>query len=814
MTYQQETDWSAMEKKWQNLWEELGLHRAEDFSDKQKEYLLIEFPYPSGEGLHVGHVKTFTSSDIMARKKRMEGINVLFPIGWDAFGLPTENYAIKTGIHPTEVTKNNIKVFTKQLKTLGLSFDWSREINTSDPAYYKWTQWIFLQLFKAGLAYQAKIPINWCPSCKIGLANEEVVGGKCERCGAKTKRKIIKQWMLKITAYADKLIEGLKEVDFLEEVVSQQINWIGRSEGTNIKFKIKDQESEIEVFTTRIDTIFGVTGLVIAPEHQLLTQLQDKITNWPEVKKYIDQARQKSEMERTQLAKEKTGVEVKGVKLINPVNEREIALWVGDYVIATYGGGAVMMVPAHDQRDFDFAREHGLKIIEVIEPVSDPGAERNQQGKMLEAYQGEGKLINSEQFSGLPSDQARPKITAWLEKKGWGGPAVNYKLRDWVFSRQHYWGEPIPIIHCPKCGAVAIPEGELPLELPHVEKYEPTETGESPLASVTEWVETVCPQCGGPARRETDTMPNWAGSSWYYIRYTDPHNDQTLAETKKMKYWLPVNLYNGGPEHITLHLFYSRFWHKFLYDRGVVPCPEPYAARRTHGMVLGEGGEKMSKSRGNVVNPDDIIKRYNADTLRLYEMFMGPFDQDTPWDPEAVEGIYRFLNRVIKLQERIKKNISSNLERIKHQTIKKVSEDIDQMKFNTAVAALMSFVNDLYKEKEVNKKDYQTLIKLLAPFAPHTAEEIWHRIENAEGKSIFQEPWPKFDPRLATAEEIELIIQINGKVRDKITADPAISEEEAKEKAQQQEKIKKYLAGKKITKIIFVPGKLINFVVH
>ncbi|MGC9049108.1 MAG: leucine--tRNA ligase [Patescibacteria group bacterium] len=857
---------SKIEPKWQKKWEELKLYRAEDFSKKPKQYILIEFPYPSGEGLHVGHIRSYSALDALARKKRMEGYNVIYPIGWDAFGLPTENYAIKKGIHPSKITESNIKTFKRQLKSLGLSFDWSREINTTDPQYYKWTQWIFLQFFKKGLAHQAEMPINWCPSCKIGLANEEVIQGKCERCGSETERKKLKQWMLKITKYADRLIENLKKVDYLEKIKIQQINWIGKSYGTNLEFKIKDSDLKISVFTTRVDTIFGVTAIVLAPEHRLVTENLSLIKNRDEVEKYIKEARKKSDLERTDLAKEKTGVELKGIKAINPVTGKEIPVWVGDYVIATYGGGSVMVVPAHDQRDFEFAERYNLPIIEVIKPIQNHrGAERGANDQLLEAFESDGILVNSGEFSGLTSAEAREKITQWLKEKKLGGPQINYKLRDWIFSRQHYWGEPIPLVFCPNCkdivekanleeilkqaenaeikslttfkiqdfefylgeilnpGWIAIPEEELPVELPYVEKYQPTGTGESPLAQCQDWVKTKCPKCHGPAERETDTMPNWAGSSWYYLAYlmrgVSDNLQFPISRYKKVfEYWLPVDLYNGGMEHTTLHLLYSRFWYQFLFDLGVVPNDEPYARRRSHGMVLGEDGEKMSKSRGNVINPDEMVKKYGADALRVYEMFMGPFDQAISWSTQGLVGVWRFLNRVYSLvnNRQIKTRINKknvNLERIFHQTIKKVGEDLESLHFNTAVAALMSLLNEMEKNRSVlTKAEIEIYLKLLAPFAPHLSEELW-QIIRPKSKSIFLEKWPIYDPELIKEEEIELIIQVNGRIRDKIKTRIDISEQEAKDLALKSKKVQKYLADQEIKKIIFVPKKLINFVI-
>jgi len=808
-----------IEKKWQKKWEKQNLYKAKDFSKKPKQYILVEFPYPSGDGLHVGHIRSYTALDVIARKKRMEGYNVLYPMGWDAFGLPTENYAIKTGVHPRKITQKNIRIFKKQLKSIGFSFDWDREINTTDPNYYKWTQWIFLKLFEKGLAYQSKIPINWCPSCKIGLANEEVIEGKCERCGHQTERKEIKQWMLKITKYADRLIEDLKKVDYLDKIKAQQINWIGKSSGVEIKFKIKISSSqkenpeqqngkykdEIKVFTTRPDTLFGVTALVIAPEHKIIKNYKAQIINYSEVKNYIKQSAKKTEFERTELTKQKTGVELKGIKAINPANNEEIPIWVGDYVIATYGGGAVMVVPAHDKRDFQFAKKYGLKIREVVS-----GGNISK-----EAYVNYGILKNSGRFNGLTSKQAISEITKWLKKKGAGKKITQYKLRDWIFSRQHYWGEPIPIIHCPKCGAVPVPEKNLPVKLPYVKNYQPTKTGESPLANISNWIKVKCPKCGNNARRETDTMPNWAGSNWYFIRYIDPKNDKTLADPKKLKYWLPVDWYNGGMEHTTLHLLYSRFWYKFLFDIGVVPQDEPYKKRTSHGVVLAEDGRKMSKSFGNVINPDDIVKTFGADTLRVYEMFMGPFEQTIMWSMQGVNGVHRFLNRVWKLVSDCLKNKASSKRAIRaiHKLNKKIQEDLETTKFNTAISAFMEFTNfGLENKKEVGKEVIERFLILLAPFAPHISEELWEKLGHKQ--SIFLEKWPKYNPRLAKEESFELVIQINGKVRDKIeSAEISISQAQAEKLALSREKIKKWTKGKKIKKIIFIPKKLINIVI-
>ncbi len=794
---------NKIEKKWQKKWEKQDLYKAEDFSKKPKKYIMVEFPYPSGDGLHMGHLRSYCSLDALARKKRMEGFNVLYPMGWDAFGLPTENYAIKTGIHPAKVTENNIKIFKKQMNSLGLSFDWSREINTSEPKYYRWSQWIFIQLFKKGLAYQSKMPINWCPSCKIGLANEEVIAGKCERCGAQTEKKTIKQWMLKITKYADRLIKDLDKINYLEKIKTQQINWIGKSHGTEFNLQIADSSDKITVFTTRVDTIFGITALIVAPEHPLLEKLTAN-ENKEKIKKYVLDSKKKSEFERTKLEKEKTGV-FTGSYCINPINQEKVPIWVSDYVIATYGGGAVMIVPAHDKRDYQFAKKYGLEIREVIS-----GGNISK-----EPYVNYGKLINSGNFNGLFSKEAIEKITDWLIKNKNGKETTQYKLRDWIFSRQHYWGEPIPIIHCDKCGIVPVPEKSLPVELPHVKKYKPSKTGESPLAKIKKWVNTKCPKCNGPAQRETDTMPNWAGSSWYFLRYIDPNNNKELADFKKLKYWLPVDLYNGGMEHTTLHLLYSRFWHKFLYDIGIVPTIEPYQRRYSHGVVLSGDSRKMSKSFDNVVRPDDVIVHYGADTLRTYEMFMGPFDQMISWSDKGVQGCFRFINKVWQIfSNKEKFNSRSNRELITklHQLIKKVNQDLESMKFNTVIAAFMEFINLWAEENNaLAKKESEMFLKLLAPFAPHIAEELWEQSGNK--KSIFLEKWPKYNKKLIKEETWQLIIQINGKVRDKIEVRQEIPEKKAKEIALSQEKIKKWIDNKEPKKIIYIPNRLVNIVV-
>ncbi len=790
----------GIEPKWQEYWEDSKFYLAENFSKNPKEYILIEFPYPSGDGLHIGHVRSYSALDAVSRKKRMEGYNVLFPIGWDAFGLPTENYAIKKGIHPRQATEKNITNFKRQLKSLGLSFDWSREINTTDPKYYKWTQWIFLQLFKEGLAYQAKIPINWCPSCKIGLAHEEVIDGKCERCGAQTEQREIKQWLIKITKYADRLIEDLDKVDYLEKIKIQQTNWIGKSLGAEIDFKLEDSQKTIKVFTTRVDTIFGVTAVVLAPEHDLVKEIVKKEYK-DDVKKYIEESRRKSEFERTKLEKEKTGV-FTGSYCVNPANNEKVPIWIGDYVVATYGGGAVMVVPAHDYRDYDFAKKYDLEIREVVSG----GDIQN------EAFVDYGVSINSGEFNELPSKEAIEKITFWLEDRKLGKGTIQYKLRDWVFSRQHYWGEPIPIIHCEKCGMVPVPEKNLPVELPYIKKYQPTGTGESPLAKITEWVDVKCPKCGGSAKRETDTMPNWAGSNWYYMRYCDPDNDMEIADKKKLKFWLPVDWYNGGMEHTTLHLLYSRFIYKFLFDIGVASNPEPYKKRTSHGIVLAEDGRKMSKSFGNIINPDDIVKEHGADALRLYEMFMGPFDQAIAWNMQGLKGVSRFLEKAWKFVLECK-NVKSGQKAVNliNKLNKKIDSDLEAAKFNTAVSSFMEFINFGTENKEEIGKDVaEKFLLLLAPFAPHISEELWHQLGHKD--SIHNQSWPVYDDKMAREDRAVLIIQINGKIRDKVEVDKGIPEEEAKKLTLECESVKKWIAGKEIKKIIFVPGKLISIV--
>ena len=751
----------TVEKKWQKIWEEEKAFQASEDYSKPKFYALVEFPYPSGQGLHVGHPRPYTALDIVSRKRRMQGYNVLFPMGWDAFGLPTENYAIKNHIHPKIVTKNNVARFKGQLQSLGYSFDWDREINTTDPDYYKWTQWIFLKLFNAGLAYKKEMPINWCTSCKVGLANEEVVNGVCERCGAPVVRKVKSEWMLKITEYADKLIKDLDDVDYIEKVKVSQKNWIGRSEGAEVDFALKDKDEKLRVYTTRPDTLFGATYMVISPEHPLIDKYKDEITNWDEIQKYREMAARKSDFERTELAKDKTGVVLGGMSAINPVNGKEIPVWISDYVLMSYGTGAIMAVPAHDTRDWEFAKKFALPMIQVVEGKEGP-VDINEAAFTDVAT---GKMINSEFLNGLEVTEAKEKMKDFLEEKGIGNRKVNYKLRDWVFSRQRYWGEPIPIVHCEKCGYVPLDESELPLLLPEVDSYMPTDNGESPLAAMTDWVNTTCPCCGGPAKRETDTMPQWAGSSWYFLRYTDPHNKEALASKEALKYWLPVDWYNGGMEHTTLHLLYSRFWHKFLYDQGIVPTKEPYRRRTSHGMILGENGEKMSKSRGNVVNPDDIVQAYGADTLRTYEMFIGAFDLSASWSEDGVKGCRRFLERVWKLQTIMtgEEGYSADMETKMHQTIKKVSQDFESLKYNTAIAAMMALINDFYKKNSVTKGEYKTLITLLNPVAPHITEELW-QIIGGEGR-VYQNTWPEYDEAKTVESTVEIAVQVNGKTR-------------------------------------------------
>ncbi len=793
------------EQKWQKIWDDEKAFAASDDYSKPKYYALVEFPYPSGQGLHVGHPRPYTALDIVARKRRMEGYNVLYPMGWDAFGLPTENYAIKNHIHPKIVTKNNVHRFKEQLHSLGYSFDWDREINTTDPEYYKWTQWIFLKLFKAGLAYKAEMPINWCTSCKVGLANEEVVNGHCERCGAEVIRKVKSQWMLKITEYADKLLEGLDHVDYIERVKVSQKNWIGRSTGAEVDFPIAGKEDKLRIYTTRPDTLFGVTYMVISPEHPYIEKFASEIKNLDEVKAYQEQAARKSDFERSELAKEKTGVKIDGLTAVNPVNGKEIPIWVSDYVLMSYGTGAIMAVPAHDERDWEFAKKFNMPIIQVVESSEGP-VDVNEAAFVDVAT---GKLVNSGFLNGMEVAEAKKAIIEYLEKENIGTQKTNYKLRDWVFSRQRYWGEPIPIVHCDKCGYVPLPEDQLPLELPDVESYMPTDNGESPLAAMRSWVETTCPCCGGPAERETDTMPQWAGSSWYFLRYTDPHNTEALASPDALKYWMPVDWYNGGMEHTTLHLLYSRFWHRFLYDEKVVPCPEPYQKRTSHGMILGENGEKMSKSRGNVVNPDDIVNEFGADTLRTYEMFIGAFELSAAWSNEGVKGCRRFLERVWKLQEIVtdEAGYSKELETRMHQTIKKVSSDFETLKYNTAIAAMMSLINDFYKAGKVTRDEFKTLLILLNPVAPHMTEELW-QIMNYGGR-LYQTSWPTYEEAKTVESEVEIAVQVNGKVRATIKIAADISKEDAI--AAGKAAVADKLTGQ-IVKEIYVPGRLVNIV--
>ena len=795
----------VVEKKWQKVWDDEKAFAATNDYSKPKYYALVEFPYPSGQGLHVGHPRPYTALDIVARKRRMQGYNVLYPMGWDAFGLPTENYAIKNKIHPKIVTENNVKHFKEQLHSLGYSFDWDREINTTDPNYYKWTQWIFLKLFKAGLAYKKEMPINWCTSCKVGLANEEVVNGVCERCGAPVVRKVKSEWMLKITEYADKLIEGLNDVDYIERVKVSQKNWIGRSTGAEVDFQIKDTEDKLRIYTTRCDTLFGVTYMVVSPEHPYLDKYKDQIKNWDEILAYREQASRKSDFERAELAKDKTGVAIDGLTAINPVNGKEVPIWVSDYVLMSYGTGAIMAVPAHDERDWEFAKKFNLPIIQVVAK----NGEEVDVNEVAFTDVATGVLINSDFLNGLEVKDAKEKMISFLEEKGIGQAKTNYKLRDWVFSRQRYWGEPIPIVHCDKCGYVPIDESELPLLLPEVESYMPTDNGESPLAAMTDWVNTTCPCCGGPAKRETDTMPQWAGSSWYFLRYTDPHNDKALASPEALKYWLPVDWYNGGMEHTTLHLLYSRFWHKFLYDQGVVPTPEPYQKGTSHGMILGENGEKMSKSRGNVVNPDDIVNEYGADTLRTYEMFIGAFDLAASWSEDGVKGCRRFLDRVWKLQDLMteEEGYSKDLETKMHQTIKKVSNDFENLKYNTAIAAMMAILNDFYKKGSITKGELKTLIILLNPVAPHITEEMWQAI-GCEGR-VYQQTWPEYDEAKTVESSVEIAVQINGKVKGTL----GIQKDDPKDEviAKAKEVIADKLTGN-IVKEIYVPGRLVNIV--
>ena len=796
-------DFQSIEKKWQKYWDDHKTFHAEIDYSKPKFYPLVEFPYPSGQGLHVGHPRPYTAMDIVSRKRRLEGYNVLFPMGWDAFGLPTENFAIKNHVHPAEVTRKNIAHFKEQLKSLGLSFDWDREVNTTDPDYYKWTQWIFLQMFKAGLAYKSEMNVNWCTGCKCVLANEEVVNGVCERCGSPVVHKEKSQWMLKITAYAQRLLDDLKDVNYLDRIKSAQVNWIGRSTGAEVDFGTTAGDT-LTVYTTRPDTLFGATYMVISPEHPMIEKWSSIIQNMDEVKAYQAEAAKKSDFERTELSKEKTGVCLEGVKGINPVNDAEIPIYISDYVLTSYGTGAIMAVPAHDTRDWEFARKFGIPMVEVVK-----GGDIEK-----EAFTDceTGVMVNSGFMTGMTVEEAKEAVKDWLEKTGKGHRKVNFKLRDWVFARQRYWGEPIPIVKCPKCGYVAIPESELPLRLPEVDSYTPTEDGESPLSKIDSFVNTTCPQCGGPAKRETDTMPQWAGSSWYFLRYTDPHNENALASKEALDYWLPVDWYNGGMEHTTLHLLYSRFWHKFLYDQGVVPCKEPYLKRTSHGMVLGENGEKMSKSRGNVINPDDIVRDYGADTLRLYEMFMGDFQSAAPWSMNSVRGCKRFLDRVWRLQNTVVDGDAyrPELESSFHKTIRKVSEDIESLKFNTAIAAMMSLLNEIEAVGSINKKEYRDLLVMLNPFAPHITEELFE--EMGFGSPITSQSWVTYDPEKCVDATVEIAVQLSGKVRARIQVPADIEAADAIALAKADPKIASAIEGKTIVKEIYVKGKLVNIV--
>ena len=795
----------AVEEKWQKIWEDKGVFHASDDTEKEKFYALIEFPYPSGQGLHVGHPRPYTALDTVARKRRLEGYNVLYPIGWDAFGLPTENYAIKNHIHPEIVTKKNIARFKKQIQSLGISFDWSREINTTDPDYYKWTQWIFIQLFKHGLAYKKEMNVNWCTSCKCVLANEEVVNGVCERCGSEVVHKVKSQWMLKITEYADRLINDLDLVNYPDRVKAQQKNWIGRSKGAEVDFTTTTGDT-LTIYTTRADTLYGATYMVISPEHPMIEKWADKISNMDEIKKYQEAAARKSDFERTEVAKEKTGVRIDGVNAINPVNNKEIPIFISDYVLVSYGTGAIMAVPAHDTRDWEFAKKFDLPIIEVVKGGN----------VQEEAYTdcAKGIMVNSGMLDGLTVDEAKKKIIDWLTSEGKGHSKVNYKLRDWVFSRQRYWGEPIPMVYCEKCGYVPIDEKDLPLRLPMVESYEPTDNGESPLAKMTDWINTTCPCCGGKAKRETDTMPQWAGSSWYYLRYMDPHNKNAIASKEALNYWSPVDWYNGGMEHTTLHLLYSRFWHKFLYDIGVVPTPEPYAKRTSHGMILGENGEKMSKSRGNVVNPDEIVDEYGADTMRLYEMFIGDFEKAAPWSKASIRGCRRFVERYWNLQSVLidGDKIRPELEGAFNKAIKKVGEDIENIKFNTAIATLMALINDISNVKSINKEELRIFSILLNPFAPHVTEEVYEACKLGNG-ILAEAEWPEYDESKCVDESVEIVVQVNGKIKAKLNIPVDADKDAVLDLAKNDENVKKAIDGMKIIKEIVVPKKLVNLVV-
>lgn len=798
-------DPKKIEKKWQDLWDEKKAFKCE-IDDRKKFYALIEFPYPSGQGLHVGHPRPYTAMDIVSRKRRLQGENVLFTMGWDAFGLPTENYAMKNKIHPEEVTKINIKNFKKQLKSIGFSFDWDREINTTDPDYYKWTQWIFMKMFEKGLAYKMEMPINFCTSCKVGLSNEEVVGGRCERCGSEVIHKVKNQWMLKITAYADRLIDDLKEVNYTDRIKTQQINWIGRSYGMEIKFKLKDIDDNILVYTTRADTIFGATYMVISPEHPLIKKYYSKIKNIKEVENYILEVQKKSEFERTEINKEKTGVKIEGLSAINPCSKKEIPIFISDYVLMTYGSGAIMAVPAHDSRDFDFAKKFGLEIIEVVS-----GGENVNEKAYTNTN--DGIMVNSDFLNGLSVKEAKESIFEYLSKLGIGNKKTNFKLRDWVFSRQRYWGEPIPLVHCDDCGWVSIGEKELPLKLPELKSFEPTETGESPLSKIDSFVNCKCPKCGKDAKRETDTMPQWAGSSWYYLRYMDPHNKEQIASQKALDYFGQVDWYNGGMEHTTLHLLYSRFWHKFLYDLGVVKTKEPYLKRTSHGMILGENGEKMSKSRGNVINPDEMVDKYGADALRCYEMFLGDFERNASWSDGGINGCRKFLERVWKLQQITDSSneFTKSLEKSINKTIKKVSEDFENLKFNTAIAQMMTLLNEFYAHGKITRKDLEVFLILLNPVCPHITEEMWQEM-NFKGY-IFNQSWPQYDEEKIIDTQIEMPIQINGKVRATINIAKDAKFDEIKEDIYENENIKKFISGKNIVKEIFIPGKICNIVV-
>lgn len=797
-------NFKQVEKKWQDIWYSQNTFAAKNDYSLPKFYCLVEFPYPSGQGLHVGHPRSYTALDIVARKKRLQGYNVLYPMGWDAFGLPTENYAIKNHVHPAEVTKQNIAHFKSQLQSLGFSFDWTREINTTDPDYYKWTQWIFIQLFKKGLAYKKKMAVNWCTSCKCVLANEEVVNGVCERCGSEVIRKEQSQWMLKITDYADRLVKDLDDVDFIDRVKVQQRNWIGKSHGAEVDFGTTLGDT-LTVYTTRCDTLFGATYMVISPEHPYIEKWAPNIKNMDEVRAYQQEAAKKSDFERTEINKDKTGVRLDGVMGINPVNDKEIPIFISDYVLTSYGTGAIMAVPAHDTRDWEFAKKFNLPIIEVV-----AGGEDVQKEAFTDCATG--KLVNSGFITGMSVEDAKKAMTEWLEKEGKGREKVNFKLRDWVFSRQRYWGEPIPIVKCEKCGYVPLPESELPLRLPNVDSYEPTDNGESPLSKMTDWVNTTCPCCGGPAKRETDTMPQWAGSSWYFLRYTDPHNDKALASKEALEYWTPVDWYNGGMEHTTLHLLYSRFWHKFLYDIGVVPTSEPYMKRTSHGMILGENGEKMSKSRGNVVNPDEIVNRYGADTMRLYEMFIGDFEKAAPWNSDSIKGCKRFVERYWNLQEIVADGdgYSSDLEALMHKTIKKVTEDIDNLKCNTAIAAMMTLLNKVYEKKSITRAELRDLTIMLNPFAPHVTEELWEKMDF--GGAVHDAKWPEYDESKTVENSVEIVLQIMGKVRSRMTIPVDMPKDEVIALAKADEKIAAAIEGKTIKKEIYVPNKLVNIV--